>query len=111
MKDMLRFADRFDALLLGLGALGATAVGVTMPLFSVVFGEMINFLYVPPLLCCACFLIVAIALGVFGSCKRSCKLYCGGLILTLMLWRTLTPFVGMIQLKHQTRCSRCPFGL
>ena len=42
LSGMFRYADRLDVLLMAVGSLGAVANGVSEPLISVLFGDVIN---------------------------------------------------------------------
>ncbi|XP_044976767.1 ABC transporter B family member 12-like [Hordeum vulgare subsp. vulgare] len=42
LLGMFRYADRLDVLLMAVGSLGAVANGVSEPLISVLFGDVIN---------------------------------------------------------------------
>ncbi|VAH62870.1 unnamed protein product [Triticum turgidum subsp. durum] len=42
LLDMFRYADRLDVLLMAVGSLGAVANGVSEPLISILFGDVIN---------------------------------------------------------------------
>lgn len=41
-RELFRFADGLDMLLIVIGTIGAIANGVTQPLMTVVFGQLIN---------------------------------------------------------------------